>query len=377
MIDGPTRPVPRFPGSAEDRVAGAIRGELAGFAPVAGVTALASGGDILFAEAILDAGAELHVLLPVAVEAFIAESVAPAGQRWVERFHQLYRRATTTRIVGDAYYQGSGTPFQLVALLIDGLTQLLAIEKHAGALTLAVWDGKPGDGMGGAASFVGHAVQQARSVRCIHPATGAVSVPGQEAVAAAQKHTWSKAEMFDSQIEHRLCSFMFADAKGFSGLKETEIPAFVRWFIRHVERVIRESGVKPLVLNTWGDGLLVVTDSPAELAEIAVRLTQTVHPVSEGLVSPPKFRAGLHCGPAFYLPVDPLTSQPNVYGYDVSRAARIEPITSAGEAWVTESFAIMAAATNAANFTFTDLGLRKLHKDSGDARLFRLGRRGT
>lgn len=69
--------------------------------------ALAAGADIVIAEHLLAGGAQLHAVLPCPVPQFEAQSVAPAGQQWAERFRALLPRATSIRIasagVGSAH----------------------------------------------------------------------------------------------------------------------------------------------------------------------------------------------------------------------------------------------------------------------------------
>lgn len=63
------------------------------------VGALAAGFDIIAAELLVRAGAELHVLLPAAPEAFVAASVVPAGGRWRSRFEALLAQAAHVDIL--------------------------------------------------------------------------------------------------------------------------------------------------------------------------------------------------------------------------------------------------------------------------------------
>jgi hypothetical protein len=64
-----------------------------------GFGALAAGADIIIAEALLDAGAELHVVLPGGAEAFAARSVDPYGAIWRARFDAVLERAEAVRPV--------------------------------------------------------------------------------------------------------------------------------------------------------------------------------------------------------------------------------------------------------------------------------------
>lgn len=376
MIDAPNRPSPRFPPSAAARVGKAIARELESLGCRAGVSALACGGDLLFADAVMARGAGMHVVLPLNVQAFLQESVEPAqDERWVERFHAVRERRASEHIVGDEYLSGSGTPFQLAALLIDAHALRLARETETAHAALAVWDGLAGDGMGGTASFVGHCVQRGRTVRCIHPMTGEVFTPGPEAVAAAQKHAWRRVGVGAGAMEHRLAAFLFADAKGFSGLRETEMPAFTRVVLGIIRRAIDGAAPPPLVVNTWGDGLFVVTALPREAARVGLRIIDESAKVNwrgEGLGGQATFRVGLHAGPAFVTGSDVVVGRPNAYGREVSNAARIEPVVDPGQVWASEDFMLLAAATGDDGLVFDDLGTRELAKGAGARRLFRV-----
>ena len=75
--DDSTGPRRRFDEvQAADQIARVLERHSVGFA----YGSLASGGDILWAEALLRAGAELHVVLPCAIEDFLQVSVAPSGR---------------------------------------------------------------------------------------------------------------------------------------------------------------------------------------------------------------------------------------------------------------------------------------------------------
>ena len=64
-----------------------------------GYGALAAGGDIIFAEALLEQGAELHVVLPCQKDIFKRESVLPFGENWDERFENCFALASSVREV--------------------------------------------------------------------------------------------------------------------------------------------------------------------------------------------------------------------------------------------------------------------------------------
>jgi hypothetical protein len=109
----------------EDALAGRIDAIIAAERIGFGYGALAAGADLLVAERLLAAGAELHVLLPGGEAAFLAESVAPWGQE--QRFAAVLARAASVRAVGD------GAAPDLAMQEADQLAMGLAV-MNAGAL---------------------------------------------------------------------------------------------------------------------------------------------------------------------------------------------------------------------------------------------------
>lgn len=69
----------------------AIQKEDIGF----GFGALAAGSDILIAEALLEEGAELHLVFPTDIETFILHSVRPFGKTWEPRFQACLDKASS------------------------------------------------------------------------------------------------------------------------------------------------------------------------------------------------------------------------------------------------------------------------------------------
>ena len=80
----------RFPHDREPAVAAAIAEQVSDVALAFG--SLACGADILYAEALLERGAELHVHLPCAIDEFVAVSVEPGGPGWRDRFERCLGR---------------------------------------------------------------------------------------------------------------------------------------------------------------------------------------------------------------------------------------------------------------------------------------------
>ena len=86
--------------AADDAVAKtAIQQAVGDINPGFGYGALAAGADILIAEALIDKGAELHVVLPAIPSVFKTVSVDPFGAEWSSRCDALYEKAATVEII--------------------------------------------------------------------------------------------------------------------------------------------------------------------------------------------------------------------------------------------------------------------------------------
>ena len=82
-------------------------------------------------------------------------------------------------------------------------------------------------------------------------------------------------------------------------------------------------------------------------------------------------RIGLHTGPVFE-GYDAIIGRNNYFGSHVSRAARIEPVTAPGCAFVSEQFAAALALAPGHDFVCEYLGLQPLAKDYDVCPLYRL-----
>lgn len=72
-----------------------------------GYGALSAGADILFAEALLSEGAELHIVLPTSASRYLETSVTPYGDGWVSRFENCFSAANSVTILrSDSKWPG-------------------------------------------------------------------------------------------------------------------------------------------------------------------------------------------------------------------------------------------------------------------------------
>jgi len=119
--------------------------------PLVGVTCLADGADQIFARAVLDAGGELHVIVPA-----LRYRDGLPGETHADYDALIGRAAEVKRLsyvesTGDAHMAGSRAVLDEADLLI------------------AVWDGQPARGYGGTADIVALAHDRGIPVRIVWP----------------------------------------------------------------------------------------------------------------------------------------------------------------------------------------------------------------
>lgn len=137
MIDRPDRVSPRFPAAIEDSVKAAIKASIRANKIAIGYCSLACGGDILFAEAMEEEGGEVNIFLPFNKEDFIRESVAFAGDRWVERFETLMNKHTVHYVTHEGY-DNHPDLFSMQSKVVLGSTLLRRGMIHSDAFLLSV-----------------------------------------------------------------------------------------------------------------------------------------------------------------------------------------------------------------------------------------------
>jgi class 3 adenylate cyclase len=148
-------------------------------------------------------------------------------------------------------------------------------------------------------------------------------------------------------------------------------------FQQEVARILRTARVQPAFCNTWGDGLYLVFDTVRDCAEFALRLLDRMGHVpwdKLGLPADTTIRLGLHAGPV-YPHWDRLVGRQNFFGSHVNRAARIEPVTTPGCAFVSEQFAAALAVESGHNFVCEYVGVEALAKGYDHCPLYRLERK--
>ncbi len=377
MIDAPDRAAPRFPREAEATVRAEIDAQLEKLNAGFGYCAAACGADILFIEAMLARDAEVHIVLPLAEEVFRKTSVerGPDAEDWGRRFDEALRNASSVVTLGKEASADNATAFEFGNRMIGGLARIKARTLDTRVVPLAVWDGRPGDGEGGAASFVNlWRALGAEAAVITPPAPATTAAPRAENSPLPAPQPQPTAEVFPQVIK----AMLFADIAGYSKLTDDTIPAFVTHFLGKTAELIAVHPDAPILKNTWGDAFYFVFDTVAAAGRFALDLRDFIDatPWTElGLPKGLRIRIGLHAGPVFAC-IDPVIAQQTFTGFHVSRTARIEPITEEGQIYVSQAFAALAEIEGAARDFVSDyVGQKALPKKSGVFPFYLLRRR--
>jgi adenylate cyclase len=324
---------------------------------------LACGADILIAEALLDRGGELHVVVPFAEEDFIKSSVGVGGAEWVSRYEKARDAASSVTFATQMQWVNDDQQFSYCAKLVMGLAQLRASVMQAETFQLAVWDGQPTAAIAGTAAHCAEWVELGGESRII-------SVPKDRPPLATVEAT----HQVPGKPSWKLCSMLFADFAGFSLLDEDHLARFLDVVMGRIARVLDRHSNVVLCRNSWGDAIFAVIKTPAMAAEIALEIQSELDPTtlrSVGLPPDGGMRISLHHGPIFEH-FDAVQTARTYYGTEVTVAARIEPRVPVGAIYTTQPFAALIES-DLNNYHFEYVGKMDLAKNYGERILYRLG----
>lgn len=321
-----------------------------------GLVNAAAGADLLFIEALRERGAEVHVVLPWSKAEFRQTSVTQFEPEhgpaiWTPLFDQAIRDAATVREIGQLYEPGSDVSWQFALEVTAGLALHTARASRLDVQPMVLWDGLPGAGEGGTASFVHFWRHELKQEPII------VRMPEAPDPVTYFRPLKNRSER--ATLHQEVKSMLFADIVGYSKLTEKVIPEFVGVFLEQVSQLLASSKHAPISVSTWGDAVYAVFDLAHDAGCFALELTKLIKEgeetwISRGLYyeapspgdgekvqTPLNIRIGLHSGPVF-MHYNPVVRQLGFTGAHVSRAARIEPVTRPGEVYASEEFAAMA-----------------------------------
>jgi class 3 adenylate cyclase/tetratricopeptide (TPR) repeat protein len=329
---------------------------------------LACGADILFAEALLNKGVELNVVLPFKQEDYLRYSVEPGGAPWIARFHECLGRATSLTYASFNEYVGDPAQFSYGSAVAMGMAHLRARHLQTSAVQLAAFDGVVTGGQAGTAADIDAWKAFGGTSEIIpfaRPLSGQVARPAIEVRNEA-----------GGVPARKVCSIIFSDVHGFSKIAESRIPIFWNGIMKRCAAAIEVHDKNVVYRNTWGDSLYLIIDDISIAADLALSLHDCVtadDAQALGLSAAPKLRVALHHGPLFE-GYDPVCQEMTFFGSEVSRTARIEPATPLGAVFVTEPFAAILAMHAGSRFSCNYAGRLELAKGYGAFRMYRLTR---
>jgi class 3 adenylate cyclase len=298
--------------------------------------------DLAVVEAFVDAGDEVHVVLPVS-----PDGCAMADEQGVtpEKLRAVLDRCASVLVASGLRAKSSPVNTQYAELLRDGLALLHAQSLDTDLITEDL-------------------VRDAAGV----PGAPAVDATGwgQGMRLAAAKISASPPRPFAAAKE-RVRAILFADAVNFSRLNEDQVETFSRDFLGAIADVISHSLHRPLLQKTWGDGLCFIFETLSDAGQFALELRDRIVSTDWAALGLPKelsLRIALHAGPIFEI-MDPITERKDFTGVHVSRGARIEPKTPPGQVYASENFAALTAAQRITDFRCEYVGQLPLAKGYG------------
>jgi len=328
---------------------------------------LASGGDILWAEALVDVGCEIHIVLPFALGEFITTSVRDAGDHWEARFHKCLAAATSVTFATEDSYLGDDVLYAYNSQLAMGLALLRSRHLDTEAHQFALWDGEGAIGDAGTAADVaawqksGHrtvVIQPSLKDRTGQTIVGGVTPPDGSIGATGRRRV--------------VRAMLMGDIRGYSKLNDQQLLTFSELLLGTCAEILNRYDAKIDYRNTWGDAIFVVLSDPAAAARCGLDLRDAVAALELREADLPDhlaLRLSGHIGPIFPM-VDAVLRQPSFFGSHITRAARMEPVTPPGGFVVTEAFAAELELSDRSDIACEYVGHRPAAKDYGRLRMY-------
>lgn len=319
-IDVPERATPRFPETLAPAIKEQIRAAIAKTGAGFGYAAAADGADILFLEAMQEAGLETYVHLPLPEDEFIRRSVAPG---WLERYRAVTKNATEFTCAPHV----SGLAFDYGNRLLFGAACQHAQQLGSEVRLLAVWDGGSSAGAGGTGHYVELVREIGRPVEVIELPSGGVSA------------TTPTAETTE-QLLSVLAFSLAAD--------------------REIGNRMADHLGEVLYREVAGERVRLFFDTPAAAARAALGIA----PLLEGAL-------GLHTGPA-WSGVHPLTGGQVMRGEHAVKADEFSALEPAGIIYTSSAFAALLGLHPLPEARCEFLGYRSLNAGAQREPIFRL-----
>lgn len=378
-LDHPSSTVMRFPVSAEADVRLAIEEAISSLDPQIGYTTLAAGSSIMFAEAMLERGRELHVVLPFSIADVLAQDVEHAGDAWVDRFQRCLDQATSVNFATTGDYLGHDALYSFGNQMLHGMATLRSRFLDTQPYLLALWDYEMDSLQGGAADFIDQWGDIAR-LRLLD--LSAIVEPDPDAFEDTEDDISADSGESDRQVKVML----FADIVHYSKLNDEHLPLFLDAMKKVADDLHHDFTID--FMASWGDALFIVMDQAVELCAIGLALTNLVPRYASsanGLPVDLQVRVSLDAGPV-YGGIDPFTNRANYWGFHINRAARLEPVTIPGQVYASLPFVALLTSEESVlrseylqegksyqeQFGFAYIGRLSLAKNFGEQPVYHL-----
>jgi len=171
---------------------------------------------------------------------------------------------------------------------------------------------------------------------------------------------------------------IFTDIEKYSTLKDADLKIYFNKVIPVVSEQLKEYKDAAIIWNTWGDAIFAIYDKAEMAINMALAYRESFSKINfeEFGIRKLNPRIAGNFG-EFELIFDPVSGKQNVHGTLVNITARIEPVTTPGEIFVTKEFKDMSISSydKVENVRFEDMGEIKLPKNAGQLNLYRLCKR--
>jgi hypothetical protein len=234
--------------------------------PAIGYSSAAAGSDILFLEQMVSLEQNYHILLSGPQKDFMERSVIYAGADWAERFRKVLASAKSLEEASSQHPADDSPAYSFATRLLSGRALMQAKQLNLDLIALAVWNGKPGGGMGGTASFIEYwtqefpvALGQTKPTLQIIPLDSlrrpSIETSGAVEEAAIRSHG-TNGQPGDHQLRQDIKAILFANVVGFNTLAEEQMPLFNEYFLGAAAELLSASTAKPAAVKRVGKWFL-------------------------------------------------------------------------------------------------------------------------
>jgi tetratricopeptide (TPR) repeat protein len=389
MLDSPHPPARerRFPPAFQPAVASEIKRALSLSVAAIGFSSAAAGSDILFLEQMRTLGQAYHILLSGPQPEFKERSVNYAGADWGERFQTVLDSAKSVEEASSHHPADNSVAYWYASRLLSCRALLQAQQLNLDLVALAVWNGKPGFGRGGTASFIefwnrdfhkplGQTKPKLEIIRVdsllrdqgpIQEITTEPAIPPDPAAGT------------DSNVQQDFRAILVGNVVGFENLTEEQLPLFHEHFLGAAARLLDSTRDAPMAVNAWGNGFSIIFEEVDQAGRVALHLRESLEPppggtaewLQYGLPADLGISITLHAGPVFSM-FNPLIRQIAFIGRNVDLAGWLQSVTQKGEILTTEAFAVLGTTGAPTDFFCEYIGSRSLPRVPAGVKLYRL-----